>query len=274
MKSLRMPVSFILSMTTYVRHGRGDSADRRGYPACAPRAPDTFDRVVDAEVDASKPTPSSIIDTRFCDVDVALDGADGDLADRRTPVSASSGHRISMPPFIGSPALRDEQDPVRKSMPTMRMPSTRGMLRVFRRSNRAQGTARGFLDSPAVVQSSWTCSVSSDHSGRVIGRLRLALPLSKSPCATTLASRSATAKMQGEVSEAMAALHAACRKATGDVIRQAARADTGFRPEPVRPGGWRRPWRRGSGAPRSAGNRTGRGNSARNAAGTESRRRS
>ena len=44
-----------------------------------------------------------------------------------TPVSASSGRRISMPPFMelaASSTSGTNRMPSRKSMPTMRMPST------------------------------------------------------------------------------------------------------------------------------------------------------
>ena len=49
-----------------------------------------------------------------------------------TPVSASSGRRISMPPFIelaASSTSGTNRMPSRKSMPTMRMPSTSASFR-------------------------------------------------------------------------------------------------------------------------------------------------
>ncbi len=59
-------------------------------------------------------------------VDVALDGADHDLADPLgAPVSASSGRRISIPAFIAfaaSSTSGTKRMPSRKSIPTMRMP--------------------------------------------------------------------------------------------------------------------------------------------------------
>ena len=51
-----------------------------------------------------------------------------------TPVSASSGRRISMPPFIAfaaSSTSGTNRIPSRKSMPTIRMPSTRPSFNTF-----------------------------------------------------------------------------------------------------------------------------------------------
>ena len=77
----------------------------------------------------SKPAPSSIIPTRFLPMSwmspltvpitiLPIDSA---------PVSASSGRRIAMPPFIEFAAISTSgtnRIPSRKSTPTMRMPST------------------------------------------------------------------------------------------------------------------------------------------------------
>src|SRR5882757_8453269 len=84
-----------------------------------------------------------------------------------TPVSASNGRRISIPPFIEFAASKTSgtnRMPSRKSMPTMRMPSTRASFSTrsadqprFRKMRVASSTS---VFSP-LYKSSWTCSVSS-----------------------------------------------------------------------------------------------------------------
>src|SRR6202795_4512068 len=84
-----------------------------------------------------------------------------------TPVSASNGRRISIPPFIEFAASKTSgtnRMPSRKSMPTMRMPSTRASFSTrsadqprLRKMRVASSTS---VFSP-LYRSSWTCSVSS-----------------------------------------------------------------------------------------------------------------
>src|SRR5579859_5433201 len=84
-----------------------------------------------------------------------------------TPVSASSGRRISMPPFIelaASNTSGTNRMPSRKSMPTMRMPSTSASFSTrsadqprFRKMRVASSTS---VFNP-LYRSSWTCSISS-----------------------------------------------------------------------------------------------------------------
>ncbi len=67
-----------------------------------------------------------------------------------TPVSASSGRRISMPPFIelaASSTSGTNRMPSRKSMPTMRMPSTSASFRVLSALQpRLEEEPRGLFD--------------------------------------------------------------------------------------------------------------------------------
>ena len=112
-----------------------------------------LDRVVDAEIDDLEAGAlEHHRDQVLADVvNVALDRADDDLADRLgTPVSASSGRRISMPPFIefaASSTSGTNRMPSRKSMPTMRMPSTRASFSTFSAFQpRSRKMSRGLFD--------------------------------------------------------------------------------------------------------------------------------
>ena len=84
----------------------------------------------------SKPAPSSIMPTRFLPMSwmSPLTVPMTTLPTGRAPVSARSGRRMPIPAFM---ALADSSTsgtnriPSRKSMPTMRMPSTRASSRTF-----------------------------------------------------------------------------------------------------------------------------------------------
>src|SRR6516162_2560694 len=117
----------------------------------------------------SKPAPSSIIDTRFLPMSwmSPLTVPITILPIGGTPVSASRGRRISMPPFMAfaaSSTSGTKRMPSRKSMPTMRIPSTSASFSVFsafqpRSRNMCVASSTSTL-SP-LYRSSCTCSVSS-----------------------------------------------------------------------------------------------------------------
>src|SRR5579871_2823662 len=84
-----------------------------------------------------------------------------------TPVSASRGRRISIPPFMAlaaSSTSGTNRMPSRKSMPTIRMPSTRPSFNVFSalqpRSRKIRVASSTSAFRP-LYRSSWTCSMSS-----------------------------------------------------------------------------------------------------------------
>src|SRR5215472_7316952 len=84
-----------------------------------------------------------------------------------TPVSASSGRRISMPPFIefaASSTSGTNRIPSRKSIPTMRMPSTSAsfsVLSAFQPRSRNMRVASSTSALSPLYRSSCTCSMSS-----------------------------------------------------------------------------------------------------------------
>ena len=84
----------------------------------------------------SKPAPSHIIPTRFLPMSwmSPLTVPITALPRGGAPVSASSGRNIAIPPFIEfaeSKTSGTNKIPSRKSMPTMRIPSTSASLRTL-----------------------------------------------------------------------------------------------------------------------------------------------
>ena len=104
---------------------------------CSSRAPrNSSTSVLMPRSNTSKPAPSSIMATRFLPmswmspftVPITTDPTGS------APVSASSGRRMAMPAFMAlaaSSTSGTNRMPSRKSMPTMRMPSTRASLRTL-----------------------------------------------------------------------------------------------------------------------------------------------
>ena len=122
----------------------------------------------------SNPAPSSIIPTRFfpmswmspLTVPITIFPIEG------APVSASRGRRMDMPPFIAlaaSSTSGTKRIPSRKSMPTIRIPSTRASFRTLSgphpRSKRMLVPSSISSFSPSYRSSCICCTSSS--SGRV-----------------------------------------------------------------------------------------------------------
>ncbi len=117
----------------------------------------------------SNPAPSSIMDTRFLPMSwmSPLTVPITILPMGSTPVSASSGRRISIPAFMAlaaSSTSGTNRMPSRKSTPTMRMPSTSASLST-RSADQPRFRNRWVASSTSsfrpLYRSSCTCSVNS-----------------------------------------------------------------------------------------------------------------
>ena len=136
----------------------------------------------------SKPAPSSIIATRFLPMSwmSPLTVPITTLPTDSAPVSARSGRRIAMPAFIALAASRTsgtKRMPSRKSMPTMRMPSTSASLST--RSGAHPRSSRIIVPSwissfmPSYRSSCiWSVRSSSLSSARSIASSSLVAPMS------------------------------------------------------------------------------------------------